>query len=82
VARPVEAQLAATWHLHGDEPAHGLAFRQAMLGHLVTGLFLHPNETWFLYDQVRSGAVHGEDAPAVDWDSVRGFAWTVRTTVL
>lgn len=42
--------------------AHGLAFRQAMLGHLVTGMFSHPNETWFLYDQVRSGAVHGEDA--------------------
>jgi len=52
-----------------------------MLGHLVTGMFSHPNEAWFLYDEVRSGAVHCEDAPAVDWDTVRGFAWTVRTTL-
>jgi hypothetical protein len=58
--------------------AHGLAFQQAMLSHAVTGSFTHPNETYFLYDQVRSGAVHGEDAPEVSWDIVHSFAGDVR----
>ena len=61
--------------------AHGLAFRQAMLSHIVEGNFPHPNGTWFLYDRVRSGAVHGEDAPDVDWRVVHSFAWDVRRTL-
>jgi hypothetical protein len=61
--------------------AHGLAFRQAMLSHVVIGGFSHPNKTWFLYDQVRSGAVHGEDAPAVSWEMVHDFASVVRRTL-
>jgi hypothetical protein len=58
--------------------AHALAFRQTMLSSVATGGFTDPNETLYLYDQVRSGAVHGEDAPPVDEDTADGLAWTVR----
>jgi hypothetical protein len=58
--------------------AHGLAFRQTMLSHIIEGNFTHPNRTWFLYDAVRSAAVHGEGAPDVDKDVVQNFAWGVR----
>jgi hypothetical protein len=61
--------------------AHGLAFRQTMLSHVATGGFGHPNETWFLYDQVRSSAVHGEIAPEISSDIVRSFAENVRATL-
>ncbi len=61
--------------------AHGLAFRQTMLSHVVDGNFPHPSGTWFLYDTVRSGAVHGEDAPDVEWKVVHSFAWDVRRTL-
>lgn len=62
--------------------AHGLAFRQTMLSHIVTGaLYSHPNETYFLYDEVRSEAVHGEDGPEVRWDHVKSFARVVRRTL-
>jgi hypothetical protein len=58
--------------------AHALAFRQTMLGHVATGGFTDPNRTLFLYDDVRSGAVHGEDAPQVDDDTSDRLEWTVR----
>ena len=58
--------------------AHALAFRRAMLGVATGAGFVHPSETFLLYDKVRSAAVHGEDAPAVSWDQVRSFAWDVR----
>lgn len=61
--------------------AHGLAFRQAMLSHITMGGFSNPNRTWFLYDKIRSGTVHGEDAPEVSWDMTRNFAWVVRRTL-
>jgi hypothetical protein len=61
--------------------AHGLAFRQAMLSYIVDEHFRSPNETWFLYDRVRSGAVHGEDAPDVDSKIVQRFAREVRRTI-
>ncbi len=61
--------------------APGLAFRQAILSAAVTGGFTHPNKTYFLYDRVRSGAVHGEDAPEINWDIVHDFATTVRWTM-
>jgi hypothetical protein len=48
-----------------------------MLSHILTDGFFHPNETWFLYDRVRSGAVHGEDVREVDWDTVHSFARVV-----
>ncbi len=60
------------------QKAHLLAFRQTMLSHIITEGFTHPNQTWLLYDKVRSGAVHGEDIPEVDWDTVHSFAWVVR----
>jgi hypothetical protein len=61
--------------------ADGLAFRQMMLSYIVTGEFAHPNTTWFLYDRVRSGAVHGENVPDIDEDTLRSFEWTVRDSL-
>src|SRR5450759_376894 len=71
--------------LLGDKSAklkgHDLALRQMMLSHVVDGGFTNPNETFFLYDAVRSAAVHGERAPDVDQDTVSSFAWLVRRTL-
>jgi len=58
--------------------AHGLAFREMMLSHIISGGFHHPNRTFFFYDQIRSAAVHGEEAPAVAWKDAAGFEWAVR----
>jgi hypothetical protein len=63
------------------QKAHLLAFRQAMLSHVLTGGFPNPNRTLHLYDEVRSDAVHGEKQPEVDDRLVKGFAWTVRQTL-
>jgi hypothetical protein len=60
---------------------HALAFRQTMLSHLVTGGFSHPTTTFLLYDQVRSGAVHGENPPAVSWNTTHRFGALVRQTL-
>ena len=60
---------------------HELAVRQMTLSSVVDGGFTHPNETFFLYDQVRSAAVHGERAPEVSWEVVNSFAWLVRRTL-
>ena len=49
-----------------------------MLSYIVTGEFACPNTTWFLYDQVRSGAVHGENVPDIDEGTLRSFETTVR----
>jgi hypothetical protein len=61
--------------------AHGLAFRQTMLAHLVDGHFSHPNATVFLYERARSAAVHGEDPPGVEWRDVQLFATDVRRSL-
>jgi hypothetical protein len=61
--------------------APGLAIRRAMLGLLTTGHFAHPNRINFLYDQVRSAAVHGEDAPAVEREEVDRFSWDTRVAI-
>ena len=58
--------------------AHGLAFREMMLSHIISGGFRHPNRTFFFYDQIRSAAVHGDEAPAISWRDARGFEWAVR----
>ena len=58
--------------------AHGLAFREMMLSHIISGGFRHPNRTFFFYDQIRSAAVHGEEAPAVPRRDAAGFEWAVR----
>jgi hypothetical protein len=61
--------------------AHDLAFRQAILSSFDTGSFTHPDETWFLYDTIRSVAVHGEVAPEVSEAEVQRFASGVRETL-
>jgi hypothetical protein len=58
--------------------AHGLAFREMMLSHIVSGGFRHPNMTFFFYDEIRSAAVHGEEAPPVPSRDARGFEWAIR----
>jgi len=55
-----------------------LAIRRAMLSHVVTGGFTDPGVTFFLYEKVRSAAIHGEDSPAVTWDMSQRLAWSVR----
>jgi hypothetical protein len=58
--------------------AHGLAFREMMLSHITTGGFRQPSITWFLYDKVRSGAVHGEEVPELSGRVTSGVEWSVR----
>jgi hypothetical protein len=58
--------------------AHTLAFREMTLSHAVTGGFRHPNQTFLLYDQVRSGAVHGEHPLELDSRTYSQFEWSVR----
>jgi hypothetical protein len=58
--------------------AHGLAFREMMLSHIISGGFRHPSRTYFFYDQVRSAAVHGEEAPDISEKDAGSFEWAVR----
>lgn len=58
--------------------ANSLAFRQALVGNLHQGGFTHPSETWWLYAQVRSVAVHGGEPTPVDRRTVESFGWAVR----
>jgi hypothetical protein len=60
----------------------GLAFRQMVLSHAVTGSFGHPNATLLLYDKIRSGAVHGEEVPEVSTAIVRNVESGVRRTLV
>jgi hypothetical protein len=58
--------------------ANGLAFREMMLGRVIEGGFRHPNSTFFYYDQIRSVAVHGGQAPDVPSKVAAQFEWAVR----
>lgn len=58
-----------------------LALRRALLGLATTGGFSHPARAFLLYDEVRSAAVHGEIAPAVDQREIDVFAWDVRRAI-
>ena len=58
-----------------------LAFRQAMLSHLIEGGFAHPSQTLLLYEEIRSAAVHGENPPSLGSDELARFAWGVRRTL-
>jgi hypothetical protein len=58
--------------------ANGLAFREMMLSHVMEGGFRHPDSTFFYYDQIRSVAVHGGQAPEVSWKVASQFEWAVR----
>jgi hypothetical protein len=59
-----------------------LAFRQAMLGHAEEGGFADPGRTYFLYDEVRSAAVHGGTPPSVDCKMTYNFGGQVRRTLI
>jgi hypothetical protein len=58
--------------------APALALRRAMLGEATGAGFVNPSETFFLYDKVRSAAVHGEDVPETRSEAVHSFTWDVR----
>jgi hypothetical protein len=69
-------QFFALEALLGDRQAKEkgrlLAFRRAMLDHAVDGQFNDPNLTYYLYDEVRSAAVHGGESPEPDtWRSAK-----------
>jgi hypothetical protein len=59
----------------------GLAFRQALLNNAVTGSFVHPSKSLFLYEDIRSAAVHGELVPDVSDAEARGFRNDVARTL-
>ncbi len=63
------------------EKARSLAYRRAMLGATVSGHFTPPDRTFFLYDSVRSEAVHGEGEQLVTGKEARGFVWDVRLAI-
>jgi hypothetical protein len=48
------------------EKGSKIAFRRAMLDHLLTGSFINPSITLALYADVRSVAVHGGDVPSIE----------------
>lgn len=50
-----------------------LAVRRMVLDHAVTDGFADPGRLWFLYDAVRSTAVHGEAVPIVTEGEVERF---------
>jgi hypothetical protein len=63
----------------GESQKAGLvALRRAMLGEAVGRGFVHPSRTYWLYEKVRSAAVHGSEPPEVSGDDVDRFAWDVR----
>jgi hypothetical protein len=61
--------------------AERLALRRAVLSHTQGSGFTHPGRTYWLYDEVRSAAVHGEDVPEVSEKQVSDFAWDVRRAI-
>ena len=63
------------------EKARGLAIRRAILGHKTGEGFSHPGRIYLLYDEVRSVAVHGGDAPQVPEDEIVKFSWDVRWAI-
>jgi hypothetical protein len=61
--------------------AEGLALRRAVLSHKATGHFTHPGRIYFLYENVRSAAVHGTAIPEVPSDAVRTFSRDARAAI-
>jgi DNA-binding transcriptional ArsR family regulator len=57
---------------------HGIAYRRALLSYAVRGSFPDPDAVYFLYDRVRSTAVHGEDPPEVPEREQGAFLFDVR----
>lgn len=60
------------------EKAGLIALRRAMLSAARGQGFTHPSRTYWLYDRVRSTAVHGSEPPEVSDADVRLFASDVR----
>jgi len=60
------------------EKAGLIALRRAMLGEASGRGFTHPSDTYLLYDEVRSAAVHGSEPPELSEDAVDRFARDVR----
>jgi hypothetical protein len=82
---PVEATLYLFFALEallGDKAeglkAFGLIFRRTVLGHAVTGYFSSPSLLYYLYDKVRSVAVHGGEAPEVTRNELVSFEGSIR----
>lgn len=62
--------------------AQSLAFRRALLGSVARGHFAHPNRVAFLYDKVRSAAVHGSEPPEVEPRMLAAFVWDTRLALV
>ena len=58
--------------------AHGLAYRRTLLSLATKESFTDPGRAYLLYDEVRSAAVHGEEAPPVSDEVWRVLLWDVR----
>ena len=58
--------------------AHGLAYRRTLLSLATKKSFTDPGRAYLLYAEVRSAAVHGEEAPPVSDEVWRAFLWDVR----
>lgn len=61
--------------------ASGLTFRAAFLAHLDVGHFQDPGVVYWLYDEVRSAAVHGSARPELPDRDFYWFDRTVRETL-
>jgi hypothetical protein len=61
--------------------ALGIAYRRAMLGAAVSEHFTAPDRTFYLYESVRSAAVHGEGNLLVTEKEARIFLWDVRRAI-
>lgn len=61
--------------------AERLALRRAVLSHLRGSGFTHPGQTYWLYEKVRSAAVHGEGVPEISERRTVAFAGDVRAAI-
>jgi hypothetical protein len=64
-----------------EEKARRVAFRRAMLDHATRGGFRNPHITYWLYDEVRSAAVHGGEPLELTSRQVSGFDSDVHDAV-
>jgi hypothetical protein len=63
------------------EKGRKIAFRQAMLSHVVRGGFHHPSRFVELYEEVRSAAVHGSAFREVTKREASELSWRVKDTL-
>jgi hypothetical protein len=61
--------------------AANLAVRRAMLSLLTTGQCVHPARAFFLYEEVRSAAVHGEEPMPIGVAEADKFAADIRRAI-